>query len=90
MSHDNISYVMTFDNICHMIICHMITYVIYRVTNLKLWTRSRSITIRTLQLLQDLSVGFTSVRKLVKLESIQFILDNHTVSNYNYNIIINY
>lgn len=48
------------------------------VTNLKLWTRSRSITIRTLQLLQDLSVGFTSVRKLVKLESIQFILDNHT------------
>ena len=59
----------------------MMTYIIYRVTNLKLWTRSRSITIRTLQLLQDLSVGFTSVRKLVKLESIQFILDNHTVSN---------
>ena len=59
----------------------MMTYIKYRVTNLKLWTRSRSITIRTLQLLQDLSVGFTSVRKLVKLESIQFILDNHTVSN---------
>ena len=30
-------------------------------------------------LLNDLSVGYSSVRKLVKLEEVQFLLNNHTV-----------
>ena len=34
---------------------------------------------KTLMLLQDLSLGFSSVRKLFKLDSIQFILANHNV-----------
>lgn len=50
------------------------------ITNLKLWTRSRSVIRGSLMLFQDLSVGFSSVRKLFKLDSIQFILSNHTVS----------
>lgn len=34
---------------------------------------------KTLQILNDLSIGYSSVRKLVQLEEIQFILNNHTV-----------
>ena len=51
-----------------------------RVTNLKCWISSSVITNKTLQLLNDLSVGYSSVRKLVKLNTIQFILENHTVN----------
>ena len=36
---------------------------------------------KTLKILNDLSIGYSSVRKLVQLEEIQFILNNHTVSN---------
>lgn len=50
-----------------------------RITNLKYWGRSEQIISRTLQLLNDLSVGYTCVRKLVKLEEVQFMLNNHTV-----------
>lgn len=53
----------------------------YRITNLKYWARSDQIISRTLQLLSDLSVGYSSVRKLVKLDAVQFMLNNHTVSN---------
>lgn len=53
---------------------------LFRLTNLKYWSRSEQIINRTLQLLSDLSVGYTSVRKLVKLEEVQFMLNNHTVS----------
>jgi len=52
------------------------------VTNLKYWTTSRIIVSKTLQLLNDLSVGYSSVRKLVKLESVQFILENHTAEHF--------
>lgn len=52
------------------------------VTNLKYWTSSRLIVNKTLQLLNDLSVGYSSVRKLVKLESVQFILENHTPEHF--------
>ncbi len=52
----------------------------FRLTNLKYWSRSEQIINRTLQLLSDLSVGYTSVRKLVKLDEVQFMLNNHTVS----------
>ena len=50
------------------------------ITNLKYWSNSESIISKTLQILNDLSVGYSSVRKLVKLEAVQFILSNHTVS----------
>jgi exportin-7 len=50
-----------------------------RITNLKYWGRSEQIISKTLQLLNDLSVGYSCVRKLVKLEEVQFILNHHTV-----------
>ena len=52
------------------------------ITNLKYWTRSERIISKTLGLLNDLSVGYSSVRKLMKLESIHFILANHTSENF--------
>ncbi|XP_035214476.1 exportin-7-like isoform X1 [Stegodyphus dumicola] len=52
------------------------------LTNLKYWSRSEQIINRTLQLLSDLSVGYTSVRKLVKLEEVQFMLNNHTSEHF--------
>ncbi|KFM69942.1 Exportin-7, partial [Stegodyphus mimosarum] len=52
------------------------------LTNLKYWSRSEQIINRTLQLLSDLSVGYTSVRKLVKLEEVQFMLHNHTSEHF--------
>ena len=54
----------------------------YSVTNLKYWSSSERIINKTLQLLSDLSVGYSSVRKLVKLEAVQFVLHNHTVSDH--------
>ena len=50
---------------------------------MKYWTRSERIINKTLALLNDLSVGYSSVRKLMKLDSIHFILANHTVRNNN-------
>lgn len=52
------------------------------ITNLKYWTRSEKIINKTLGLLNDLSVGYSSVRKLMKLDSIHFILANHTSENF--------
>lgn len=46
---------------------------------MKYWGSSETITSKTLQLLSDLSVGYSSVRKLIKLDAVQFILSNHTV-----------
>ena len=53
-----------------------------RITNLKYWARSERIISKTLQLLNDLSVGYTCVRKLVKLEEVQFMLNNHTSEHF--------
>ena len=50
------------------------------ITNLKYWGSSEPIITKTLGLLSDLSVGYSSVRKLVKLDAVQFMLNNHTVS----------
>ena len=47
---------------------------------MKYWSQSEKIINATLNLLNDLSVGYSSVRKLVKLEAIQFVMNNHTVS----------
>lgn len=52
------------------------------ITNLKYWSSSEIITTKTLQILNDLSVGYSSVRKLVKLEEVQFILNNHTSEHF--------
>uniref|UniRef100_UPI00358FBF5D exportin-7 isoform X2 n=1 Tax=Myxine glutinosa TaxID=7769 RepID=UPI00358FBF5D len=48
------------------------------ITNLKYWGRSEPILAKTLNLLNDLSVGYSSVRKLVKLRAVQFMLNNRT------------
>nr|CAD7439384.1 unnamed protein product [Timema bartmani] len=52
------------------------------ITNLKYWGRSEQIISKTLQLLNDLSVGYSCVRKLVKLEEVQFMLNNHTSEHF--------
>ncbi|XP_054917475.1 exportin-7-B isoform X1 [Dermacentor andersoni] len=52
------------------------------ITNLKYWSYSEAIVSKTLQLLSDLSVGYSSVRKLVKLEEVQFMLSNHTSEHF--------
>ncbi|XP_076471297.1 exportin-7-like [Babylonia areolata] len=52
------------------------------ITNLKFWGRSEQIINKTLQLLSDLSVGYSSVRKLVKLEAVQFLLNSHTSEHF--------
>ncbi|EDO48742.1 predicted protein, partial [Nematostella vectensis] len=52
------------------------------ITNMKYWGGSENITSKTLQLLSDLSVGYSSVRKLVKLDAVQFVLNNHTSEHF--------
>lgn len=52
------------------------------ITNLKYWGVSEMIISKTLQILNDLSVGYSSVRKLVKLEEVQFILSNHASDHF--------
>ena len=64
-----------------MSINYILLYLLFfSITNLKYWGGSEAIISKTLQLLSDLSVGYSSVRKLIKLEAIQFMLNNHTVS----------
>ena len=50
------------------------------VTNLKFWGDSDTVVTRSLQLLNDLSMGYSSIRRMVKLDEVQFLLKNHTVS----------
>ncbi|XP_064599682.1 exportin-7-like [Liolophura sinensis] len=52
------------------------------ITNLKYWGTSEQIISKTLQLLSDLSLGYSTVRKLVKLEAVQFMLNNHTSDHF--------
>lgn len=60
----------------------IIFVLIFSITNLKFWGHSEQIITKTLMLLSDLSVHFNSVRKLAKLEEVQFMLTHHTVSVY--------
>ncbi|XP_028041262.1 exportin-7-B isoform X2 [Bombyx mandarina] len=48
------------------------------ITNLKYWGGSEQIIGKTLGLLSDLSAGYSCVRKLVKLDEVQFMLTHHT------------
>lgn len=50
------------------------------ITNLKYWGNSESIIRKTLNLLNDLTLTYSLIRRLVKLDEIQFMLANHTVS----------
>uniref|UniRef100_A0A7N6BQD9 Importin N-terminal domain-containing protein n=1 Tax=Anabas testudineus TaxID=64144 RepID=A0A7N6BQD9_ANATE len=56
------------------------------ITNLKYWGQCEPITSKTLQLLNDLSLGYPSgvVRKLVKLSAVQFMLNNHTSEHFSF------
>jgi exportin-7 len=62
----------------------MVLSVIIRkvITNLKYWGSSELIISKTLHLLSELSVGYGTVRKLVKLEEVGFLLSNHTAEHY--------
>lgn len=61
---------------------HVIFYFFFRITNLKFWGRSEQIITKTLMLLSDLSVHFNSVRKLARLEEVQFMLTHHTSEHF--------
>ncbi|KAF6779419.1 hypothetical protein AHF37_01928, partial [Paragonimus kellicotti] len=50
------------------------------VTNIKYWSSNEPILNRTLNLLSELSRGYTAMRKLIRLDDIQFVLTNHNVS----------
>ncbi|XP_069755026.1 ran-binding protein 17-like isoform X2 [Narcine bancroftii] len=52
------------------------------VNNLKWWGRSEFVISRTLQFLNDLSVGYAILKKLVKLDAVQFLLKNHTCEHF--------
>ncbi|XP_026489379.1 exportin-7-A [Vanessa tameamea] len=52
------------------------------ITNLKYWGGSEAIISKTLSLLSDLSGGYSCVRKLVKLEEVQFMLTHHTAEHF--------
>ncbi|XP_041988745.1 exportin-7 [Aricia agestis] len=52
------------------------------ITNLKYWGSSEPIISKTLGLLSDLSGGYACVRKLIKLEEVQFMLTHHTAEHF--------
>lgn len=54
------------------------------IKNLKHWSNHEVIIQKTMALLNDLSIGYSSVRKLVKLESIQFLLKNHNNTHFQF------
>ncbi|KAF2366896.1 Armadillo-type fold [Trinorchestia longiramus] len=54
------------------------------IINLKYWGHSELLLNRTLTLLSELSIGYNSVRKLVKLEEMQFMLNNHTSEHFSF------
>uniref|UniRef100_A0A674BTG6 Exportin 7 n=1 Tax=Salmo trutta TaxID=8032 RepID=A0A674BTG6_SALTR len=53
------------------------------ITNLKYWGQCEPITSKTLQLLNDLSIGYP-LPKLVKLSAVQFMLNNHTSEHFSF------
>ncbi|NXS68941.1 XPO7 protein, partial [Pandion haliaetus] len=56
------------------------------ITNLKYWGRCEPITSKTLQLLNDLSIGYPFQKScwLVKLSAVQFMLNNHTSEHFSF------
>ncbi|NXK73058.1 RBP17 protein, partial [Amazona guildingii] len=58
------------------------TFMTKVVTNLKYWGRCEPVISRTLQFLNDLSVGYLLLKKLVKIEAVTFMLQNHTSKHF--------
>ncbi|XP_078509484.1 ran-binding protein 17 isoform X2 [Lissotriton helveticus] len=58
------------------------TFMAKIVTNLKYWGRCEPVISRTLQFLNDLSVGYILLKKLVKIEAVKFMLQNHTSKHF--------
>uniref|UniRef100_K7E3Z4 RAN binding protein 17 n=1 Tax=Monodelphis domestica TaxID=13616 RepID=K7E3Z4_MONDO len=58
------------------------TFMTKIVINLKFWGKSESVIARTLQFLNDLSVGYILLKKLVKIEAVKFMLQNHTSEHF--------
>ncbi|XP_061312398.1 ran-binding protein 17 isoform X1 [Pezoporus flaviventris] len=58
------------------------TFMTKVVTNLKYWGRCEPVISRTLQFLNDLSVGYSLLKKLVKIEAVKFMLQNHTSKHF--------
>ncbi|XP_055389487.1 ran-binding protein 16 isoform X2 [Condylostylus longicornis] len=52
------------------------------ITNLKCWVRSEQVITKTLCLLNDLSLNFSCIRKMAKLEEVQFMLTHHTSEHF--------
>lgn len=53
----------------------------FSITNLKYWSNCEEIVYETLNLLNDLSIGYSAVKKLVALQETSFLLNNHTVAS---------
>ncbi|XP_065176889.1 exportin-7-like [Sycon ciliatum] len=51
------------------------------VTNLKYWSHQLLVD-KTVNLLQQLAIGFSSGRKLAKLDSVKLLLENHTTQGF--------
>ncbi|XP_065827879.1 exportin-7-like isoform X2 [Oscarella lobularis] len=51
------------------------------ITNMKFWSNSESIVQKTLHFFHELSVGYSSARKLIKLDCVQMLLQNHSPEN---------
>ncbi|XP_039433176.1 exportin-7 isoform X2 [Culex pipiens pallens] len=54
------------------------------ITNLKYFGHSEQIIRKTLTLLNDLTLTFSSIRRLIKLDEIQFMLNNHTREHFSF------
>lgn len=52
------------------------------ITNLNCWSSSEPIIKSTLSILNELSLGFTSLTKIADLEEVKFMLSNHTPENF--------
>ncbi|KAK6014387.1 hypothetical protein OSTOST_20230, partial [Ostertagia ostertagi] len=58
----------------------MLSVIVQKIlTNLKYWATNEQILELSLSLLKDLSLGYTAVRKLFRLQEVQLLLSNHTV-----------
>ncbi|KAK6045414.1 hypothetical protein COOONC_17081 [Cooperia oncophora] len=57
----------------------MLSVIVQKIlTNLKYWATNEQILELSLSLLKDLSLGYTAVRKLFRLQEVQLLLSNHT------------
>jgi hypothetical protein len=52
--------------------------------NLKVWAKSKKIIDETMDLFNELSLGYSSTKLTAKLETIKFILNNHSVEQFQF------